>query len=172
MLYSGLAPQRQRHHDDLIGALQAVQPVVVDLTGWSRIADVRYNETPLSACGSLLGIGGRFNVGATVDNAIGAPWPALYVAADFETAYREKFGLVKGSNVDGLTGGEFALRPGNSFSEFQVKGHLGLVLDLTQPGVLDPIVKVLARFSLPNETVPLRRRLGIPNKQLSMVRSA
>lgn len=65
----------------------------------------RYADTPLAATGSLKSRGGRFNIGADVDNAVHAPWPALYMAFDHETAHREKFSMAKRDRVGGLAAG-------------------------------------------------------------------
>lgn len=171
ILYSGVEPQRQRYHDDLIAALQSVPCAPMDFTGWVRMVTLRYADAPLAAAGSLKGWGGRFNIGADVDNAMRAPWPALYIASNHETAYREKFGLAKGDRVDGLTAEELALQPGGSYSAVRLNGHLSEVFDVGQAGALDPICKVLRKISLPAEAVKLRSRLKIPRQQVAMIRS-
>lgn len=171
ILYSGLEPQRKRYHDELIAALRTASPAPVEFTRWVRIVNARYNEAPLATAGSLRAIGGRFNIGAAVTNAIGPPWPALYVASNFETAYREKFGIAKDSRVDGLTAEELALSPGASFSAFGVNGHLSTVFDLAQPDSLKAVAKVLAKFTLPKEAVKLGRRLKLPQSDLAMIRT-
>lgn len=172
VLYSGLEPQRQRYHEDLIEALRSVPSNPLDFTGWVRLVTLRYTDTPLAATGSLKGWGGRFNVGADVDNTMRAPWPALYIASTHETAYREKFGMAKGDRLDGLSAEELALQQDGSYAAIRLDGHLSEVFDLGQSGALEPVCKVLRKISLPAEAVKLRARLKIPRQQVAMIRSA
>lgn len=51
------------------------------------------------------------------------PWPALYLAEDFETAFREKFQMARSDTVDGLTPEELALERISHATVF-VSGHL------------------------------------------------
>lgn len=86
ILYSGLEPQRQRYHAELMEALQSVRSKPMDFDGWIRLIPWRYSNDPLSAAGSLKDYGGRFSIGSDVDKAIRLPWPALYIAENQETA--------------------------------------------------------------------------------------
>lgn len=171
LLYSGIEPQRQRHRDELIAALGSVQFQPLDFSGWVRMIPVRYANDPLSAAGSLKGYGGRFNVGADVDKSIEGPWPALYIASNQETAYREKFGLAKDDERDGLSGADLALAPGDSHAVFLINGHLELVFDIGKEGSLDAFCSVLRKIKLPREVRSLQRRLGLPNTSVRMVHS-
>jgi hypothetical protein len=92
-LYFGLEPERRRYRPDLIAALNSVASVDLCMAGWCRAVTYRYSLAPLSCAGSLQYIGGRFNAGTELDPQTLAAWPALYLAADFETAFREKFQL-------------------------------------------------------------------------------
>ena len=172
ILYSGVEPQRQRHHAELIEALQSVPCAPMDFVGWVRMVTLRYADAPLAAAGSLKNFGGRFNIGADIDNAIRSPWPALYIASDHETAYREKFGMAKDDRIDGLSAEELTLTPGGSYSAIRLNGHLELVFDLAQEGTLDPVCKVLRKINLPAEAVRLQKRLKIPGPPVTMIRSA
>jgi hypothetical protein len=172
ILYSGIEPQRQRYHAELIAALQSVPCPPMDFTGWVRMVTLRYADEPLACTGSLRNLGGRFNIGMDVDNAIRAPWPALYIASDQETAYREKFGMAKDDRIDGLSAAELALVPGGSYSAIRLDGHLELVFDLTHKEVLEPICKVLRKISLPAEAIKLQKRLKIPRRPATMIRTA
>lgn len=168
-LYAGVEPQRQRYHDELVAAIKQVPSEPLDLDRWVRLATLRYVDTPLAATGSLTGSGGRFNVGAGVDNAVRTPWPTLYMASDHETAYREKFGMAKQDRVDGLSAEELALQPDDSYAAIQLNGHLTLVFDLGKSGALNPLSKVLRKIKLPAEATRLRRRLKIPPEQIRMI---
>jgi len=171
ILYSGVEPQRRRHHANLMEALQSVPSTPMDFAGWVRLVPWRYTNAPLSAAGSLTNYGGRFNIGADVDNAIHARWPALYVAENQETAYREKFGLSKEERIDGLTGDELALTTGGSYTAVRLDGHLELVFDLAQEGALDPLCAVLAKMTLPAEARRLHKRLKLTSPAGNMIRS-
>ncbi|HEV2679398.1 MAG TPA: RES domain-containing protein [Rhodanobacter sp.] len=172
ILYSGIEPQRQRHHAELIAALRSVPCTPMDFTGWVRMVPWRYADTPLSSAGSLKNFGGRFNLGADVDNAIRSPWPALYVASNQETAYREKFGLAKDDCVDGLSAEELVLTTGGSYSAVRLDGHLELVFDLALVTALDPVCKVLRKITQPAEAGRLQKRLQIPGASAIMIRTA
>lgn len=172
ILYSGIEPQRRRHHVELMQALRSVPSAPMDFTGWVRLVPWRYTNAPLSAAGSLTNYGGRFNIGADVDNAIHARWPALYIAENQETAYREKFGLSKDDRIDGLSADELALATGGSYTAVRLDGHLELVFDLAQEGVLGPLCAVLRKMTLPAEARLLHKRLKLPGPPASMIRSA
>lgn len=172
ILYSGVEPQRRRHHAELMDALRSVSSTPMDFSGWVRLVPWRYTNAPLSAAGSLTNYGGRFNIGADVDNAIRARWPALYVAENQETAYRERFGLSKDDRIDGLSGDELALTTDGSYSAVRLDGHLELVFDLSQEGILDPLCAVLRKMTLSAEARQLHKRLKLPGPPVSMIRSA
>lgn len=172
ILYSGVEPQRQRHHTELIAALRLVPCTPMDFVGWVRMVTLRYADAPLATAGSLKNFGGRFNIGADVDNAIRSPWPALYIASNQETAYREKFGMAKDDRIDGLSAEELTLAPGGSYSSVRLDGHLELVFDLAHEEALEPVCKVLRKISLPAEAARLQKRLKIPGTPGAMIRTA
>jgi hypothetical protein len=89
-----------------------------------RTVTYQYSLEPLSCAGSLTDIGGRFNAGCELDDNTVSPWPALYVAQDLETAFREKFGIASDDVVDGLTAHELALNGKVSHSNVILNGHL------------------------------------------------
>ncbi len=88
-LFYALEPERHRLRPELLAALQQQVNEPLEIRGWSRIASYTHSLNPLSAAGSLLGYGGRFNPGADLELGTLAPWPALYVAEDYETAFQE-----------------------------------------------------------------------------------
>ena len=71
------------------------------LTQWVRIVTYQYSLEPLSYAGDLRDIGGRFKAGAELENGTLKPRPALYIAENLETAFREKFQLAKTDSVAG-----------------------------------------------------------------------
>ncbi len=82
---------RELGREALVDALKHAPYEHLSVDGWVRIVSFRYSEQPLSAQGSLLG-GGRFNVGSNLDHSRFSPFPALYIATDYNTAYAERFG--------------------------------------------------------------------------------
>jgi RES domain-containing protein len=65
----------------------------VNLNGWVRIVNYQFSHTPLSCAGSLKYIGGRYNAGVELEPNTLAAWPTLYIAENYETAFREAFQL-------------------------------------------------------------------------------
>lgn len=172
ILYSGVEPQRRRHHAALMEALRSVPSAPMDFADWVRLVPWRYTNDPLLAAGSLKNYGGRFNIGADVDHSIHTRWPALYIAENQETAYREKFGLNKNEHFDGLSASELALTTDGSYSAIRLDGHLELVFDLAQKGALDPFCTVLRKMTLPAEARQLCKRLKLTGPPVGMIRSA
>jgi len=171
LLYFGVEPQRQRYKAAIRAALESVDPVAVDLQGWVRLVTFQFSLSPLSAAGSLTDVGGRFNVGRDVDKSMQSPWPALYIAEDFETAFREKFQLASTETCGGLHPEELALLPGSSFASLQVDGHIARVFDLEAPGSLVALCKVLGKMKLPQEIRSIQKRLRLPPNHAYMVRT-
>ncbi|MEO7074154.1 MAG: RES family NAD+ phosphorylase [Ktedonobacterales bacterium] len=172
ILYSGVEPQRQRYHRELVETLSEAMSGPMDFHGWVRMVAYRYGNEPLAATGSLLDYGGRFNIGRDVDNSIPQPWPALYIASDQETAYRERYGLTKTDNVGGLSADDLSLGTADSHTVVRLSGHLEQVLDLSRPEPLEPFCKVLSKIRVPSEGVKLQKRLRIPTRPSIMIRTA
>lgn len=58
---------------------------------WHRQIDLRFVCSALSSKGSLLNDpGGRFNIG-NINDIKFSKFPALYIAEDYQTAYKEKY---------------------------------------------------------------------------------
>jgi hypothetical protein len=171
LLYFGIEPQRRRRKSDMIAALQSVAPLQVSIDRWVRNVDFRFSYSPLSAAGSLTGFGGRFNIGMDVEQSMHNPWPALYLAEDLETAFREKFQLGRGDRVEGLTPQELALVPHDDFATIHVNGYLERVFDIDQPDCLKALCAVLYKMKLPATARVIQRRLGIPDRAIYMVRT-
>ena len=87
-LYFELEPRRQLDEPQLLDALRSQALPAYSFEDWSRIVDYRYALEPLSVAGSLNGDGGRFNVGGALSPGAFTPFPALYVAEDYGTAFR------------------------------------------------------------------------------------
>ena len=128
-LYFELEPLRQRNEGRLLDALRSQTLASLPFEAWSRILDYRYGLQPLSVAGSLKGEGGRFNIGADLSPGTFTPFPALYVAEDYETAFRERFGAPSTPRPDGLSVQELALRSPGSFTQVRRK-RLGITPQL------------------------------------------
>lgn len=149
--------QRHANHAEIIQSLM-VQGVEVDVTGWIRIVDYAYSMNPLSACGSLYDVGGRFNIGSRINPVSFPSFPALYLASNEKTARAEKF---PGKSESGLTPEDFALRPKNSFSTILLKGKVQNVFDLTSSSDLKGLLRVIKSFEIPKRLDKLASDLKI-----------
>lgn len=170
-LYFDLEPSRQRDGQDLLDAARrsAIQDFQFD--GWSRIVDYQFSLTPLSTLGSVRGIGGRFNIGQQISPGTITSFPALYVAEDYETAFREKFGMPKDDNRSGLKAHEFALRTEASFTQVRVRGAIDFLLDVGDVTRLQLFTDIIKKYPLPKSAITLSRNLGMKSPPL-MVRTA
>ena len=169
-LYFALEPERRRLMPQLLAALQGKACKPMAINGWVRMVSYTYSRQPLSAAGSLLAYGGRFNAGAELDPGAPSPWPCLYIAQDFETAFRERFQLSSGDSVGGLKPEELALKPNSSLVSVQVHGRLQQVFDMTKPQCFDELAGVLSKVKMPDRAKALQKKLQIPASQLFMMR--
>jgi len=165
-VYFDLERQRAKHHDELCDALRAASPTEVDVSNWARVTDYRWSLAPLSPAGSLKGIGGRFNIGEDLDRARNQEFPALYIAADVDTAYREFFGGPPETQKSGLQLQEFALRRKSSFATFTLSGRVENVFDLQDSKGLRDFVTVIKRFDLSREIWRFARGIGVRPRTL------
>ena len=170
-LYFALEPERRRLRAELIAMLQRHQSTPVVCQGWVRIVDYQFSNQPLSSAGSLTGNGARFNAGMDLDPGTLSPWPALYLAEDYETAYREKFQLKSSDTVDGLKPEELALTHGRSNSTVLLQGRIERVFDMTAPRHLDAVAKVLKKIKMPDRAKILKKKLGMKQTDLNMIQS-
>jgi hypothetical protein len=163
-LHFGLEEQRQRAEGPLIEAIRGCASSRFSAAAFSRIVDYRYSLEPLSTAGSLRAEGGRFNVGAGVSPGAFTPFPALYCAADYATAYLEKFGSLEIAGAQGLSGADLALRTPGSFTYVRINVSLENFLDISDHAPLKPIVDILREFQMPKTVLQTARRLSIPQK--------
>lgn len=115
-IYFDLELQRVTHYDALCASLRAAPAVAVELAGWARVTDWRWNLSPLSAAGSVSGIGGRFNIGIELDRAKNQAFKSLYLAQNLETAFNEFFG-------GGLSAKTGELSIGGELKQTSLKSH-------------------------------------------------
>lgn len=168
VLYFNLEPERRRHRPDLIKALQKTSSIPLELKNWTRIVDYRWSLHPLSAAGSLTGVGGRFNAGVDIDSGTLQPWPSLYLASDQATAFREKFQMAADKKIAGLTAEELSLCNGHSYTTIFIQGKLSKVFSLT-PATLNPIARILGKIKMPDRAVQIRKKLKVNPGNLRML---
>lgn len=160
-VYFELEPLRQRNHARLLDALRYQAVLSYTFEGWSRIVDYRYGLEPLSIAGSLRGEGGRFNIGADLSPGTFTAFPALYIAEDYEAAFRERFAGPSAPKPSGLSTQELALRSPGSFTQVRLRGVVENVIDVGDLESLKPFVSVLREFPAPEGARPLARKLGL-----------
>ena len=173
-MYIELERERRRLRPGLIAALRSIAPTAVELSQWLRFVTYQHSLEPLSCAGSLQNIGGRFNAGAELDHhALKLrPWPALYLAQDYETAFREKFQLPSSDVVDGLTPQDLALEHGVSHTVVRVQASLRRVFDMTSHQSLVPVAQVLQRIKMPAQARQIQKKLKISSRTVSMVKTS
>jgi hypothetical protein len=154
-----LEGQRALRHKDLCDALRQSAPAGLVVDRWARIIDYKYSLQPLSAGGSLVR-GGRFNIGSDLDPGKYPVFPALHLAADYETAYAERFGQHP-SESGPLAGHEFALRSPRSFTAVNVSGRLHNLFDLRNAKNLRHFTAIISKFDMPKNLRDLAASAGI-----------
>ncbi len=159
-LFFELERHRTEHASELIQAIQGGLKRGYEFSSWARIVDFRYSMQPLSMAGSVARDGGRFNIGGSLNPAAYSKFPALYVAEDFETAYRERNGIDRKKSISGLTADELILRRPGSFTYVELKGNLESFVDITDLDVLKPVAAILGSFKLPKPVLPLARAIS------------
>ena len=134
-MFFGLEAHRSQHSSELIDAIRASVKGAQQFKGWARLVDYQFTNQPLSMLGSTKGDGGRFNIGARLNPATYTPFPALYVAEDFPTAFRERFGIEQSQKRRALSANEVALRRQSSFTQVALNISVESVLEV-QSGVV------------------------------------
>lgn len=168
-LFFGLESQRAENANALVDAVRLGVTGPFAFQDWARIVDWRYSTAPLSMAGSVHGDGGRFNIGSTLNPAAYSPFPALYLAEDFETAYRERFALNRTGTVGGLTAEELALRRPTSFTHVKLQGSVDSIIDIGNPETLKAIATVIAKFKIPHNVLSMARALSL--RPLGLIRT-
>lgn len=131
----------------------------------------QYSLQPLSCAGSMQSVGGRFNAGFELDDNTLNPWPALYVAENFETAYREKFQLASTDLTDGLKPEELALEHSVGLTTVFLNGHLENVFDMTSFISLTSVGRIFRGVKMPKEAAQLAKKLKISGGHNFMIQN-
>jgi RES domain-containing protein len=114
-------------------------------------APYKYALEPLSSQGSLVDPGGRFNIGL-IDPIKFAPFPALYIASNKDTALQEM--LCQKPDPDSkLTPHEFALTDTSSITIVSVSGSLERVINLDREEALKEFVGLINDFQYPKRLI-------------------
>lgn len=145
--YHELEAQRQLYKKELNAGLRDAVSRPLTILRWPRMVDYQYSHQPLSAAGSIKGIGGRFNIGRELNPKLN-PFHALYFAEDAPTAFHEYFGMSLSETKNGLSAMDLALTPTKSFASIQFDGVLQNVLDATSPKRLKSFCEAFRDFSI------------------------
>ena len=156
-LYYYLEGLRSTRQDEIRDALRRPSSATIEITDWGRIVDFRYALNPLSAAGSM-NRGGRFNIGKDLDETKFPPFPALYVAENYDTAFSERFGTTNSL----LDVHELALRTPSSFLYARLDGEVENVFDLRNVNSLKPFFEIVKTFKLSQELRDLAKKTRIP----------
>lgn len=170
-LYFGVEPARRRLRSKLCDALTQASGIAIDIQSWARTVTYQYSLQPLSCAGSLQSVGGRFNAGFELDDNTLNPWPALYLAEDFETAYREKFQLASTDLTDGLKPDELALKHAVGLTTVFLNGRIENVFDMTSFVTLNSVGKIFREVKMPKEASQLAKTLNIKDASKVMIQS-
>ncbi len=169
-MFFGLESRRSRLSAQLIDAIRKASTAPREFRTWARLVDYQYSNRPLSVIGSLKGDGGRFNIGGALNPAAYTPFPALYVAEDFPTAFRERFGVEQSATGSALTANELVLRKGTSFSHVELNVSVETLIDVGDLVALRAVSDILSRIQMPPQVGPLARRLRL--RAPGLIRSA
>lgn len=167
--YSYFANQRSLIVDKLKDAL-AINARKQTFEHWRRLVSYKYTLDPLSARGSILSSpGGRFNIGDLNETKF-PRFPALYIAENSDTAYKEKYGLYDpNKKAPGLTAENLAI--GGNQTNICVKGQINQVLDLTDQGTLKDFFNIIKNIKLPSHFLKRARQLNIePMRQVTSMK--
>ncbi len=148
--YSHFQNERSKIFSKLKNSLDSVCKTY-SFKNWHRVITYKYSNNPLSAHGSLVNDpGGRFNIG-DIDQIKFPAFPALYIAEDYETAYREKFQMPQNANFNGLTSDELALNKSMSNADLLLEGEINTVVDLSNKKQLQKFYEMIKVIKLSKE---------------------
>lgn len=143
-----------------------------EFSDWQRAISYQFSLMPLSSKGSIVSLaGGRFNMG-NIDSMRFPSFPALYLAQDFETANREKNGMLSKASESGFTSEELSLMGQGSTSVVRLTGKISQVLNLTNASVLKEFVELLKNIKPSKTLITQARKLNIAEKVALPMKSA
>jgi hypothetical protein len=145
--YSELALQREQIKDPIFEVLREKCISGYKFSNWQRAVKYKYSFHPLSCVGSMTFIGQRFNYGRDINGNLTA-FPALYIAADKDTALQETLGQTNNNSEKRLSSQELALMNPQSETIVSVSGCLENVFDLRNSRGLTKFVNLVKNFKL------------------------
>lgn len=158
--YCYYTQERSKIYDELMSSLQ-MNCCSFSFSNWQRVVTYKYSLDPLSAKGSVLNDpGGRFNIGA-IDPSKFSKFPALYLAEDRGTAYKEKFGLEQQKNYKGLTAEDLLLTRDESITIVTLQGKIEQVINLNDKNALKDFLKIIKNIEVPKKLIKKARQLNI-----------
>jgi len=162
--YFDLAYQRSKIEDDLKQALLEAVTDDFEFKNWKRVIKYEYSNSPLSVVGSLLNVGGRFNIG-DIDQPTIASFPALYIARDFNTGLKEYF-CPSFEKIPDKINYDSALSNPSSFTNLSLSGHLEQVIDLRRSDSLKPFVNLIKDFKVSDA---LKKEASLLKVQINLI---
>jgi hypothetical protein len=157
--FSDLAKQRNQKIEEIKKALISSCISDFKFENWQRAVKYKYSLHPLSTVGSLSFIGGRFNAGLDVNVNVPSH-PALYLAADKDTALQETLGQQDGQHSE-LTAQEIALTNPQSQTIVSVSGQLDKLFDLRSAKHLRQLMLILKHFEISDGLVKRAKELSL-----------
>lgn len=162
--YNSLAYQRSQLAENLSTALLEAAEGPFRFSKWQRVVIYERALEPLSVLGSLVDPGGRFNVGE-INPAQFSQFPALYVAADKNTALQEMLSqhIPPGRETDALD--STLVRP-DSITVVSLSGHLDSVVNLRHSARLETFVNLIKDFSVPDHLIRMAKAMKLTPPEL------
>jgi hypothetical protein len=165
--YSDLAHQRHLIESELKKSI-VQNSNEFTINNWQRAVNYKYSLHPLCTIGSHQFIGGRFNYGNSINGEL-APFPALYVAKDKNTALQEYIGKAPISGNSNLTPLDLALTSPISQSIVSISGKLEKVFDLTNKSNLTEFVNLISKFKISKYLTQLAREARLNKFSLPLI---
>lgn len=162
--YSSLAYQRSKITDEIKKALLEASQKTFPFNNWQRAVKYKYALEPFSVTGSLIDPGGRFNIG-DFNSSQFPPFPALYLAADKDTALQELLSQKVNPGQENIAL-DFALVSPASIASISLSGSLDSIINLREPKRLQPFVGLVKDFLIPDYLKEAARKIGLPEPEL------
>lgn len=157
--YSELSYQREAVIDELKESLANSCLLNYEFKNFQRAIRHKFSRHPLCTIGSSLYVGGRFNIGESINTNV-TPFQALYIAENKDTALQEHLSQTPVNNSE-LTSREIALNNSQSESIICIDGKLDRVIDLTNKDSMNSFVKIISKFKQSNHLIDLAKHAKI-----------
>lgn len=152
-LFFSLERQRVELQQAIAHALRSsVRRKPYSICHWARIVDAKFQNEPLSARGSTMSFGQRFNIGKLINLAQYTPFPALYIGRTHNIAFCEKYG-VSADKSSQLSNQELGL--GVSLESHQcvfLAGKINSIIDIRTTAALQKLARIFSQFEIDDKT--------------------